>query len=338
MDIYFSIIVRGAPVARGGEIVRLDWPTKKILARRPILPENPFVDDPNPRGNSRGGRGVAILPDGRVAVASYHSIYIFSSDLSSREQLTNGLFAGLHELRLTPRGTLWAASTTLDAALEVDYNTGTILRQFWPREMKPVQQEFGVTPLALDKGADNRARFLAEKHIRDPHHSHLNIVIEWGGEVYGLLHTFGAVVNLSQERVVFRDPGLKGAHNLILREDGVAIINNTYRHAVQFYEMKTGRLVREIMLTDFPEVKRLVRPLEKARYLLRGLGNRLGMKYISNPLPFFVRGLWLDKDDLYVGLSPSSILQLDVSSGKLTDWYSYSHNLASTVHGLCVSE
>ncbi len=337
MDVYFTTIVRGADVEDGGEIVRLDWDSKTIRARRPIFPENPSFDDPNPRGNSRGGRGVATLPDGRIAVASYHSIYLYSPDLSAREQISHGLFAGIHDLWLTARDTLWVASTTLDAGLELDYRTGKILNQFWPREMKSIQRELGVAPLALDKGADNRIRFLEEKHIRDPHHLHLNIVMEWQGEVYALLHTFGAVANLSQERIVFRDPGLKGAHNLIVLDDGTAIINNTYRHAVQFYELKSGRLAREIMLTDFPEVRRLVHLLENARYLLRGLWNRVGLKYVSNPLPFFVRGMGMNGNHLYIGLSPSSVLKLDISSGQLSACHSYSHNLASCVHGLCVS-
>ena len=336
MEVYFTTIVRGADVEHGGEIVRLDWDSKKVLARKPIFPENPTFDDPNPRGNSRGGRGVAILPDGRVAVASYHSVYFYSPDLSTREQISHGLFAGIHDLWLTARDTLWVASTTLDAGLELDYHTGKLLRQFWPREMNNIQQALGVTPLALDKGADNRIRFLEEKYIRDPHHLHLNIVMEWQGEVYGLLHAFGAVANLGRERVVFRDPGLKGAHNLIIREDGVAIVNNTYKHTVAFYEMKTGRLLREILLTDFPEVRHLVTPAQKVLYYARGLRNRLGFKHASNPLPFFVRGMEMVDEHLLIGLSPSSILKIEPESGKLVDWYNYSHNLASCVHDMVV--
>ena len=146
MDVYFTTIVRGADVESGGEIVRLDWDSKKVVARKPIYPENPSFHDPNPRGNSRGGRGVTMLPDGRIAVASYHSIYLYSPDLSSRDQVSHGLFAGIHDLWLTSRDTLWVASTTLDAALELDYRTGKILSQFWPREMKNIQQDLGGIP------------------------------------------------------------------------------------------------------------------------------------------------------------------------------------------------
>lgn len=336
MDIFFTTILRGASVENGGEIIRLNWDEKKVVVRKPIFPENPAFDDPNPRGNSRGGRGVALLPDGRIAVASYHSIYLYSSDLSKREQITNGLLAGIHDLRLTDRGTLWVASTSLDTALELDMPSGKILQQFWPREMPGIQNELNLTPLEINKSADNRLLFLEEKHIRNTSHLHLNTAMEWRGEVYALLHAFGAVANLSQDRVVFRDPALKGSHNLVIRDDGVAIINNTYRHSVVFYDLKSGHLLREIMLTDFPEVRRLVTPTEKVLYYLRGMRNRLGFKHASNPLPYFVRGMKLLGDHLYIGLSPSAILKIEMESGKLVDRYNYSHSLASCVYDLCI--
>ena len=334
MHSYFTTIVRGADVAHGGELVAFDWATKQVRARVPVLPENPSFVDPNPRGNSRGGRGVAVLPDGRVAAASYHSIYIYSPDLKLHQQFSHPLFAGLHDLVLTERGTLWVASTSVDAALEFDYSTGKIVREFWPREMPEIQKALGVVPLEIDKAADNRLLFLDEHHVRNSNHLHLNIAMEWRGEVYALFHAFGAVANLSQGKIIFRDAALKGSHNLILLDDGTAIINNTFKHAVQFYELKTGRMIREIQLTDFPAVRHLVRPLERTRYLTRGLLNRLGMTYVSNPLPFFVRGMSLKDGQLFIGLSPCAVLRIEISSGKLLDSFSYSHSLASCVHGL----
>ena len=336
MELYFSTIVRGASIEKGGELVWLDWETKRIRNRVPIFPENPAFDDPNPRGNSRGGRGVAILADGRAAVASYHSLYLFSPDLKEKTQVTNNLLAGIHEVTRTARGTLLVASTALDAALELDPSTGNALAQYWPREMPEIQNALGVAPLEINKQIDNRLLYLEEKHIRHSSHVHLNIATEWNGEVYGLLHAYGAVANLSRGQIMFRDAGLKGAHNLILREDGTAIINNTYEQSVQLYDLKTGHLVKDIHLTDFAAVKKLVTPLQKAKYTLRGALNRLGLKYVSNPLPYFVRGLDVANGQAYVGLSPSTILQIDLASGNLVDWFTYSHDLASCVHGVAV--
>ena len=124
MEVYFSTIVRGAAVEKGGELVCIDWETKKVRFSAPIFPENPSFVDPNPRGNSRGGRGIALLPDGRIMVASYHSRYVFSPDLKHRQQFSHNLLAGIHDIFLTDRHTIWVASTAIDSALEFDYQNG----------------------------------------------------------------------------------------------------------------------------------------------------------------------------------------------------------------------
>ena len=71
MDIYFGTVVRSAPVRDGGELVRLDWDAKRVVKRVSVAPENPNLDhDPNPRGNTRGVRGVQIR--GENSNVAYH--------------------------------------------------------------------------------------------------------------------------------------------------------------------------------------------------------------------------------------------------------------------------
>ncbi len=335
--IYFTTIVRGAPVEQGGEIVCLDWHTKKVEAKVQILPENPPVNDPNPRGNSRGGRGCVILPDKSVLASSYHSLYRFSPDLKTKTQLSHGLLAGIHELTLTDRQTIWIASTSIDAALEysIDGDQLQLRSAFWPREMPGIQKRLGVYPLEIDKQADNRTRYLEEKFFRHPSHLHLNIVREHNGEVFALFHAFGAVANLTRDEIVFANPELKGAHNLWFYKDGTVILNNTYKQSVQFWNMD-GKINREIRLSDFPEVRRLVTFSQKALYILRGAWNRLKIKYLSNPLPFFVRGMDIIDDSIFIGISPATILQFNLETGQLVDLFNYSQNLASCIHGIAV--
>ena len=64
-------------------------------------------------------------------------------------------------------------------------------------------------------------------------------------------------------------------------------------------------------------MNRLVDPLENAMYVVPGAWNRLGIKYVSNRLPFFVRGMALVNDRLLVGLSPATILEIDITTGTL---------------------
>src|SRR5688500_832708 len=76
MDIFFSTVVRTAPSKESGELVRLNWDTKQIVAKTPMYPDQPEVDDPNPRGNTRGGRGILVTHD-RIVCASYHTLKFF---------------------------------------------------------------------------------------------------------------------------------------------------------------------------------------------------------------------------------------------------------------------
>ena len=84
-------------------------------------------------------------------------------------------------------------------------------------------------PPEIDKHAGNRTLYLGEEFIKHSGHLHLNMAMEWKGEIYALFHAFGAVVNLSQDRVMFRHPSLKGAHNLLILDDGTTIVNNAYK-------------------------------------------------------------------------------------------------------------
>src|ERR1700691_4371485 len=112
-EIFFSTVVRSAPTARGGELVRLDWDSKRVIAKTPITSSRPDVHDPNPRGNSRGGRGISFSGD-RVHVASYDQIRTFDLDLNAISVVSNGLMVGLHEVLMISEGRLWVSATAID--------------------------------------------------------------------------------------------------------------------------------------------------------------------------------------------------------------------------------
>src|SRR5574340_1022924 len=118
MDVFFSTIVRTAPIKQAGELVRLNWDTKKIVAKVPIYPDNPEVDDPNPRGNTRGGRGIIVLDD-KIICASWHTLKFYDHDLNEIGGITNPKLVDLHELYLDPLGTLLVTSTALDVVFEI---------------------------------------------------------------------------------------------------------------------------------------------------------------------------------------------------------------------------
>src|SRR5438105_11528205 len=107
MIVYFSPVIRSAPLDSGGELVRLDWERKKVLAKVAVIPTDPVIRDPNPRGGTRGGRGI-LVEDGQVYVASYHTLHVFDRDLQPVRCISNPFFAGLHEL-CWDNGSIWAS-------------------------------------------------------------------------------------------------------------------------------------------------------------------------------------------------------------------------------------
>ncbi len=337
MQVLFTTVVRGAPVEQGGELIQLDWDSKTVINKHPIMPTNPSIHDPNPRGNSRGGRGIEIIGD-QIVVASYHTLKFFDRRLSPLRDFSHPLMVGLHEIYAHPEGgtKIWVTSTSIDAALQFDLHREKLTDQYWPREMPVFQQALGITPLEIDKTADNRLEFLESKHFRGPSHLHLNAVTCWQGDVYALFPAFGVVANLSKESIALQAQRIKRAHNLMILPDGIAIINDTYGRTIRFYDLNTKKLVKAINLRSFPEITQLVHWQYKAYFAIRESLRKMSFPLSPLPRPFFVRGMDLVGNRLFVGIAPATIVCLDWEQNKLLDLFSYSNNLEAVVHGIKV--
>lgn len=336
MDVYFSTVVRTASPEHGGELVRLDWRSKQVLARVPVKPVDPVLHDPNPRGNTRGGRGIAIVAD-EVIVASYHTLHIYDRALRHRRDIRHPLFVGLHEVFATGRGSLWVTSTAIDAALEVDLATGKIVREFWPREMEALQLAFDLVPLEIDKNADNREQFLEGSHVKHPSHIHLNAVAELDGEVLAFFNRFGAVVSLSEERVVAKRKALRGGHNLLVEPGGRVRVNDTLGRRIYGFDIESGERTSRIQLLRDAGLAPWARPMDRGFKVKRWL-HRRGLRSTSPPRPLFVRGLARRGSQLLVGCSPATIFALDAETGRQLDAYHHQRDVRCCIHGLEVAE
>jgi hypothetical protein len=332
VDVYFGTIVRGARVAEGGSLFKLDWDSKTIVREVPIVPQNPRLDhDPNARGNVRGCRGIRVVGD-EVIAADYHTLHFFDRDLNPRRTLSHGLMAGLHEIDIAGDA-VWVTSTTLDAALKYRLSDGDLQEQFWPREVAGFQQALDVEPLAIDKSIDNRDTFLDSASFRGPSHLHLNAVCEFRGEVYALFHSKCVVANLSRSTIVISDPKLKHAHNLIIEEPGVVTINDTHRTVVREYDLDSGEQIRAIDIKRMRGIKALV-----FRSAVRAL-REMGVSFFSSrrkatARPLYLRGLALHGDYILAGFSPATIARIDRKTGELVDYYFHSDDARVCIHGL----
>jgi len=331
----FGTVVRNAPVLQGGELVLLDWKTKRIVRRTPVFPENPRMDDdPNPRGNTRGCKGITIIGN-EIIAANFHTLKVFDFSLNHIRDFSHGLMVGMHETYNDSGKRIWVTSTVIDAALEYDLSTNKILRSYCPREMEAFQSSLNLEPSGFDMNVDNRRRFLTDDHLESKSHLHLNAVTVNNGDVYALFHRFGAICNLSTGKVVVKDKRLVRGHNLIFLNNETVVTNDTYGQTVRIYDIVEGQQIKEIDLLEYDWVRRLKRRAELSNFPRKVLG-RLGIRKEMISRPIFVRGMARKGDIIYVGLSPASILCINWRSGELLDTYQYSSNPRVCVHGLAI--
>lgn len=335
MRVYFTTVNRKAPLERGGELVALDWNSKRVLARAPIVPSDPDIVDPNPRGNTRGGRGIAVLDRDELLVGDYHTLRVVSKhDLKERRRVSHPLFASIHELARTGPTTFLVSSTAVDAAIELDVASGAERRSFHPRTHPKLQQSLGLTPLDIDPAADNRTRFLGNEHFKHPHHVHINAVAAWDSRPLALFSKQGAIVDLDSGAVLARDNALRGSHNLLVA-DGRAYVNHTVGKGVLVFDLASGKRERHVGWGNAAPVRALLSGKETL-YRIRRRLEKLHLLPVRASLPGFARGLSRHAGKLYVGIAPASVLELDENSGGLLSMFTYSGNVDACIHGLAV--
>jgi hypothetical protein len=330
-EILFSTVFRYAPIDQAGELVKLDWDKKQVVNKTSVAPKTLQFVDPNPRGNSRGGRGIAVVDD-KVIVAGYCELQVYDLSLNPLYNITNNFMSGLHEVFHESGQRLWVTSTTLNAALLIDIQTGELLDQVWVQEIPEFQERWYLTPRNLNKNEDNRIRFINKNLERDSSHLHFNAVSVWKGDLFGLFNRYGAVVNLRRNKVILEDRHIFGAHNLIILDDGTIFINDTRNQGVNIYNMD-GVLKKRINLLPFHRARNQVRQY-KLTTPFRKLGGKIGFSQPEIVMPFFVRGMDIKEDLLFIGISPAAILCLNWQTGKLVDVFNYSDDTKIAVHGL----
>jgi hypothetical protein len=314
--------------------VKLDWENKRVIKKVSAAPKSISIDDPDLRANSRGGRGV-VIAGGKVIMASYCELQVYDMDLNHLYNISHPLMVGLHEIHKLSERYLWLASTILDCGLLFDLETSEVVDSFWPREMDEFQTLWGLKPLGLDKNEDQRLRFIGKYEGRNPDHIHLNALAVWNNEVYALINRFGAIINLTKREVFYEDKAAWGGHNLRFLEDGTVLFNDTRKQGVYIIDLQ-GALIKRLDLIPFHPIGKKI-PSYKRLDHLRKVLERLRLSRHPTILPFYVRGLDIDGDLLYIGISPASILCVDWRSEKLVGRFDYSSDLRISVHGLKIN-
>jgi hypothetical protein len=336
MFVYFTTVNRSAPIEQGGELIKIDWDHNRILNSTPIVPSHLTPDDlKNTRGGARGGRGI-IFHKNRIFVASYNSIQIYDQDLRLQKLIEHHLFKDIHEIeRGGQHQKIWVTSTGKDALVEIS-DSGEIINK-WSPFNDPELTDI-LKPISLHQRKFNDADVNPSDNIS---HVHLNAVTFINERPIILLNHNGCVVKLHPTEILIKDDKLKGAHNLLVSNNDELIINNTRCRRIEIYTT-AGKPIRAIEIDQFDFIKKILR-----KHTLTRMGSwmaRNGRPYrIFHPIfknceiakPVFVRGLCLIRDThLLVGISPASILEIDLTSGRFIKAFQYSANKNVCVHGL----
>jgi outer membrane protein assembly factor BamB len=247
VKLYASSIARGSNVPRDtGSLACVDLETGETLGRRGTTPLPICRVDANPRGGTRGWRGLVV--DGEeVVVCNYDSFVYLSADLTKvRKVVTHPFLANLHGLYRCPlSGSLLAASTRNDAVVDIDPASELTIRHTWDwdgvhKAVRAVHGEYAESP-ALSTEIDYRDEWQDDV-------LHLNYVRRLSsGRLVALLGRLDTVVELEPDPHVIHvrptfdyaehlarlgtgvdnGPGPSAPHDIVELETDVVLFNSS---------------------------------------------------------------------------------------------------------------
>lgn len=208
-------------------------------------PESTFrAADPNPRGGTRGTRGISVYGE-RIVVANAERLFVFDTAWKLVAELSNELMADVHDVLAEERG-IWVAATGIDQLLLVGWD-GTLEHAWTFRKDRRLLKELGFGERSLPRAEP--ILDLRDPRLRDAGYDrfHLNSL---GRSENGLLLLFGRV-RPSEEpnaeassallratengagnpelEVLHRQPGVRlPSHNVA--EDGDLLVYNDSSH------------------------------------------------------------------------------------------------------------
>lgn len=154
----------------------------------------------------------------------------------------------------------------------------------------------------------------------DSFNQHLNAVAMWRGVIHALINGPGVVVNMKTGMELLRHPALRQAHSLVFEGDRAFVCATAAKEVIEF-DLLSGEVVRSLSLRSLPWVYRLEREVGE------------GPPYAD---PIFARGLRVRDGEVFVGISPASVVSIDWESADTTGVYQHSERVDTVVHGLAL--
>lgn len=116
-----SSVGRGAALDRASGYIRiLDLERGAVTFKAPVPESRWRTDDPNPRGGTRGARGVSVHGD-RFVLGTHEDITVMDSSWRLVRRFTHRLLSSVHDVFADERG-IWVANTRGDTVACFDWD------------------------------------------------------------------------------------------------------------------------------------------------------------------------------------------------------------------------
>jgi hypothetical protein len=183
-----SVVRYAVPTEISGCLRILDLERGRLSFVTPS-PESSFRDhDPNPRGGTRGTRGVSVYGD-RLVVANAERLFVFDPSWNLVAELSDRLMVDVHDVLAERRG-IWVTATGIDLLLLFAWD-GRVVHEWTFRKDRALLRELGFRRRSLPWA--DPALDLRDPRLRGKGYDrfHLNGL---GRSDDGILVSFGRVV------------------------------------------------------------------------------------------------------------------------------------------------
>lgn len=237
-----------------GNIAKVDWDSGEVLILKDrVFPAAFCTRNGNPRGGTRGWRGIVSDKDGGVIVANNDSLVYFDKNLEHKQVVTHPAFGNIHGLSWIGSG-LCITSTLTDTFCIYDGKKVEVIEPLADFATHKMVKEWLKIRTRERKPFDNQ-RDYREEWIEDT--LHLNYVAQSStGDLIALFNSMNLLVKLSPwPEILWSAPlelgeleapddmdALMCPHDLVFDSGYTCLINSSARRTLYRFSLITKQL------------------------------------------------------------------------------------------------
>lgn len=239
-----------------GQLSKINLDTGEIIKTIPVFPTAFCARNGNPRGGTRGWRGLEFQPDihNGIIAANNDSLVYFDYDLNLQKIVTHPSFGNLHGLFYDEtQKNLIITSTLNDTYSIYDDNSIKVIEPLQRKDIYNLAKDW-LKIRTRDRKPYDVMRDYREEWIEDV--LHLNYVIHTKERDLALFNSMNLLVQLYPEPEILwsapiekglleisRDEaGLECPHDLVIETDNTILINSSARQELYRFYLKEKKI------------------------------------------------------------------------------------------------